>query len=204
MLARASSIGRPMPASVRARRSSSLAGGWLSSTTACSPCLNEWPALSEAAIVASRSGSWSSNFLVRRRTRTVTAAYGTEAPTARAPRIRIGGEPVTAATSPSRMPEPMLAQTNSGTVSGTAPDTSRRSTERHWLRWPKADSVALKSAARNDRRSLRRCRRSSSSPTCGARRCRTQLPRRARVSANAASSTSAPTTSASTSVPSPV
>ena len=53
----ASSSGRPRPASVSTRCNSSLAGGCASSSTAWSPCLNEWPAFSEAAIVVSRSGS---------------------------------------------------------------------------------------------------------------------------------------------------
>src|SRR6266540_696255 len=53
----ASSIGRPNEVSVRTRLNSELAGGWPSSTTALRPCLNEWPAFSEAAIVISTSGS---------------------------------------------------------------------------------------------------------------------------------------------------
>ena len=62
----ASSIGRPRRVSVMTRPSSLLAGSWPSSTIVWMPCLKLWPALSEAASVTSRSGSWSSKAFIRR------------------------------------------------------------------------------------------------------------------------------------------
>ena len=56
MSASASSIGRPSRVSVSTRLNSSLAGRLPSSTTAWSPCLNEWPAFSDAAIVDQQVG----------------------------------------------------------------------------------------------------------------------------------------------------
>jgi hypothetical protein len=65
--ASASSIGRPSWVSVITRPSTLLAGSWPSSTTVWIPCLKLCPALSEAARVTSRSGSWFSNAFIRRR-----------------------------------------------------------------------------------------------------------------------------------------
>ena len=65
--ASASSIGRPSRVSVMTRPSSVLVGSWPSSTIVWMPCLKLWPAFSEAAIVTSMSGSWSSKAAIRRR-----------------------------------------------------------------------------------------------------------------------------------------
>ena len=102
----ASSIDRPSPVSVSTRLNSADAGGCPSSTTAWSPCLNEWPAFSDAAIVISRSGSCVSNAASLRRIRCQTTMYGTNAPTTIAITITIAELPAIAATTPNRSPAP--------------------------------------------------------------------------------------------------
>jgi len=165
MSANASSSGRPSPASVSTRRSSSLAGGLLSSTTACSPCLNECPAFSVAAIVVRRSGSWFSNAFALRRTRIVTMKYGIAPPKSIPANVRSAGEPAAEKRRPAPTPQPSIVQKNSAGRSGMSPRISSFSIDRHCARRPKAPSVARKSAARNDQRSPRRIPARSASPT---------------------------------------
>ena len=67
-----------------------------------------WPALSDAARVTSRSGSWSSNFSTRRFAFVETQMYGIAAPTASAIRIPRVERPVSAAKNMTRKPQPPI------------------------------------------------------------------------------------------------
>jgi hypothetical protein len=106
--ARASLIGRPSFVSVMTRPSSLLAGSWPSSTTVWIPCMKLWPALSEAASVTSRSGSWSSKALIRLRALNHTQPYGSSAPTANATSRTNVDCAVTAAKIPSTKALPII------------------------------------------------------------------------------------------------
>ena len=176
----ASSRGRPRPASVSTRLSSSLAGGCASSSTAWSPCLNEWPAFKVAAIVVSMSGSCSSNALTRRRTRRATNPYGSMPPMPNATSATRAGTPAAPKSTAVPTAHPIISHTNSAGRSGTAPRTSILSIERHFACRPNVPSVARNSAFNMERRSawFPRC---TVWTTCGARRCCTQLRRRIRV-----------------------
>ena len=79
MSARASSIVLPSCVSVRTRRNSFAAGSAPSSTTDWMPWRKLCPALSDAAIVISRSGSWFSNSLDARLALKETTQSGTAA-----------------------------------------------------------------------------------------------------------------------------
>ena len=67
-----------------------------------------WPALSDAASVTSRSGSWSSKAFIRFFALSETKKYGIAPPTARAIRIWSDGRPLTAAKSASANPQPTI------------------------------------------------------------------------------------------------
>ena len=91
------------------------------------PCLKLCPALSEAARVTRRSGSWSSKALIRRRRLERDPAIRDERPRRRArPGSRASSGPTTAASSASAKPQPTIRYANSAVRSGTSARSSMR------------------------------------------------------------------------------
>ena len=152
---RESSIGRPSRASVITRLNSAAAGGWPSSTTFWIPCRKLWPALSEAASVISRSGSWFSNAASLRFAFSQTTTNGTDAPAAKPSTANNADRPTSPRTIPPRRPAANEIHANSAGFIGRSARSSRRRSERQWRRLPNARSVTRSMAATAAMRSSR-------------------------------------------------
>ena len=165
--------------------------------------MKECPAFSDAAIVISRSGNWSSNMLTRLRIFSQTQPYGSEPAITIA--TSVNGNAALAMVMSMKVPKRAATsiQKNSTVFNGTSARSSIVLILRHGFRWPNAFSVARKTPPSI---ASRRCFRAFFevtfvSPTCTEIRLRTQEPRRPASRNKQPSSMRKPTATATPSGP---